>query len=127
MKRVASILALALVAALPLAASAKHKPSPAPDAAAATAMVTCKTGDAVVWVNTESKVYHLSGTTYYGKTKHGKYACESDAKSMGDKPAKREKGGAMSAGSAMESPDPMTGKKKHHHGSMMASPAPAAT
>ena len=32
--------------------------------------------DAVVWVNSESKVYHASGSRNYGKTKTGAYMCE---------------------------------------------------
>ena len=44
----------------------------------------------MVWVNTESHVYHKEGTHYYGKTKHGKYMSEADAIKEGDRPAKKE-------------------------------------
>ena len=42
----------------------------------------------MVWVNTESGVYHKRGTRWYGKTKKGKYMLESDAVKAGYKPAK---------------------------------------
>lgn len=44
----------------------------------------------VVWVNTESGVYHKVGTRYYGKTKKGKYMTEADAIKAGYRPARRE-------------------------------------
>lgn len=36
-------------------------------------------GDTVVWANATSKALHMSGTKYYGKTKHGFYTCEKQA------------------------------------------------
>jgi hypothetical protein len=44
----------------------------------ASAKAHCPT-DTIVWVNTSSKAYHLAGTKYYGKTKHGAYMCQKDA------------------------------------------------
>jgi hypothetical protein len=40
-------------------------------------------GDTVVWANSTSKALHLSGDRYFGKSKHGFYACEKDAMSAG--------------------------------------------
>ena len=47
-------------------------------------LLICK-AKGLVWVNTNTKVYH-SGGDYYGKTKHGKFMTESDAKTAGFKP-----------------------------------------
>ncbi len=41
----------------------------------------------MVWVNTESGIYHKGGR-WYGKTKSGKFMTEVDAKSAGYKPGK---------------------------------------
>ena len=43
----------------------------------------------MVWVNTDSGVYHKNGR-WYGKTKHGKFMSEADAVKAGYRPAKRE-------------------------------------
>jgi hypothetical protein len=40
-------------------------------------------GPGLVWVNSDSNVYHCYGTTYYGKTKQGSYMSEVDAKAKG--------------------------------------------
>ena len=48
----------------------------------AAAKAHCPT-DTVVWGNASSKAYHLAGTKYYGKTKHGSYMCQKDAMTDG--------------------------------------------
>jgi hypothetical protein len=79
-------------AATPPAKAAAAKPDAAsstqfPDEAAAKAH--CPT-DTVVWVNLSSKVYHLAGTSVYGKTKKGAYSCQKDADAGGFHVAKGE-------------------------------------
>ena len=58
------------------AASAKAAATPAPGG-----------GHGLVWVNTESHVYHKEGSRFYGTTKKGKYVSEADAIKEGDKAA----------------------------------------
>jgi hypothetical protein len=41
-------------------------------------------GDVVVWSSlAKSKSFHLSGSRWYGTTKHGAYVCEKDALAYG--------------------------------------------
>jgi hypothetical protein len=42
----------------------------------------------LVWVNTNTKVYHLSADSHYGTTKAGKFMTEADAKAAGYRAAK---------------------------------------
>jgi len=44
--------------------------------------------DTVVWVNTPTRIYHYSGTRYYGHTLKGGYMCEADARSAGYRAAR---------------------------------------
>jgi hypothetical protein len=46
--------------------------------------------DTVVWASLPSKVYHFTGTRYYGNTKNGAYMCESDTAAAGMRAAKNE-------------------------------------
>ena len=42
----------------------------------------------MVWVNTDTKVYHKEGSRWYGRTKKGKYMTESDAIKEGNRAEK---------------------------------------
>jgi hypothetical protein len=44
-------------------------------------------GHGLVWVNTETHVYHKEGSRFYGTTKKGKYVGEADAIKEGDRAA----------------------------------------
>ena len=48
----------------------------------AQAQAACPT-DQVVWANWEARTSHLPGDKYYGHTKVGAYACETDASRSG--------------------------------------------
>jgi hypothetical protein len=76
MNRLAYTLFLSLLS-MPAAAQTLYR---APDAARA----HCRS-DTVVWLNTNSGIYHFQGERWYGRTKHGAYVCEKDADSAGDR------------------------------------------
>jgi len=41
--------------------------------------------DAVVWLNTNTGIYHEKGMRWYGRTKHGAYVCRKEADVAGDR------------------------------------------
>jgi hypothetical protein len=41
--------------------------------------------DVVVWLNIPSGIYHYKAERWYGRTKHGAYACEKEALKAGDR------------------------------------------
>jgi hypothetical protein len=61
-------------------------PASAPASKTATAHQAPPANSAgMVWVNTDSGIYHKPGTRWYGKTKQGKYMTEADALKAGYK------------------------------------------
>jgi hypothetical protein len=72
----------------------KPKPTASPAATTTTGSVEANAtpapggGHGLVWVNSDSHIYHKEGSHFYGKTKQGKYMTEADAIKEGDRAAK---------------------------------------
>jgi hypothetical protein len=83
-------LAVALLPSPILAASHKKPPTTSASASLATfdteaaAQAHCPK-DIVVWLNTNSGIYHEKGMRWYGRTKHGAYVCRKEADAAGDR------------------------------------------
>ena len=70
--------------------SVSASPSAAPAiGSTATATPAPGGGRGLVWVNTETHVYHKEGSRFYGTTRKGKYVSEADAIQEGDRAAAR--------------------------------------
>ena len=63
-------------------------PASEPEPPTATVVPRPQGGAGMVWVNTETKVYHHEGDRWYGRTKHGKYMSESEAMTAGFRASK---------------------------------------
>lgn len=87
----AALLAVALVPAPSLAAGTAPKPAASAQSgqlamfdSEAAAQAHCPK-DEVVWLNTNSGIYHEKGMRWYGRTKHGAYVCRKEADAAGDR------------------------------------------
>jgi len=71
------------------ASPAAAAPAPAKNTGthAATKAPAAGGGQGLVWVNTESHVYHKEGSRFYGTTKKGQYMTEAEAVKAGNKAA----------------------------------------
>jgi hypothetical protein len=86
----ALLLAAVLMPSSGLAAS-RHASPPATSSAQlaqfdteAAAQKHCPS-DQVVWLNTNSGIYHEKGMRWYGRTKHGAYVCRKEADATGNR------------------------------------------
>jgi hypothetical protein len=77
------------MAAAPTAKTAPVKTAKATAPAASDPQIASAKAGGMVWVNTDSGVYHKGGR-WYGKTKTGKFMSEADAKAAGYKASEKD-------------------------------------
>jgi len=93
-EKITPLVSAGAAAAAP-AASPAPAAAPAPAAsragAAETPTATAQTPPVkgMVWVNTDSKIFHREGSVWYGRTKQGKFMTEADALKAGYREAKK--------------------------------------
>lgn len=95
LKRFIAAAALAVVLfspALPAIAGHRRTVTQAPATTANLQLFTTETAarrhcprDVVVWLNTNSGIYHEKGMRWYGNTKAGAYVCKAEADAAGDR------------------------------------------
>jgi DNA uptake protein ComE-like DNA-binding protein len=69
-------------------ATTAPSPAPASKSTAGDKVAQSPPAKGMVWVNTDTKVYHYEGDRWYGKTKQGKYMTEADAIAAGYRSSK---------------------------------------
>lgn len=118
-RNISALVIALLVIVSPVGARAKA------DAASQT-MPYCPASDPVVWINTNSKIFHVQGDHYFGKTKAGVYACTSKAIASGARAAEE---GFKHPGSSSASPQVLTpvGSTKPHFTWTRPTATPIAT
>lgn len=92
-RRIAVALISASLLFSPTIASANHKTTAqAPVTAGSLQLFSAETAaqkhcpkDEVVWLNTNSGIYHEKGMRWYGNTKAGAYVCRKEADAAGDR------------------------------------------
>jgi hypothetical protein len=77
-----SVTSPAPVASTAPGAQSQSAGAPAASTAPVPAGMDCGGGQPV-WINERSHVYHVAGDPWYGRTKHGRYLCERDARKEG--------------------------------------------
>jgi len=92
-KTIEKITPLVTVGKVPAVTTPATKAAPLPKKELAPAVTTTPPppGKGMVWVNTETKVFHREGDYWYGKTKKGEYMTEADALKAGYREAKSKK------------------------------------
>jgi hypothetical protein len=81
----------------PAAANSKHPPNTQSTASrqfasTESAKVQTPPQPGMVWANPKSKIYHVEGDRYYGKTKNGQWMTEADAIKAGYRKSKQHAG-----------------------------------
>ena len=77
--------------AAPAAPAGTSKTSPPEKTKAAPSVAKAAPAKGMVWVNTDSKIFHHEGDRWYGNTKKGEYMKEADAVKAGYREAKGAK------------------------------------
>jgi hypothetical protein len=68
---------------MPTPANSSASSAPAKPATTAQQQTPPADSNGMVWVNTDSGIYHKPGSRWYGKTKQGKYMTEAEAQKAG--------------------------------------------